>query len=171
VLLAALLVLGADIAPIDTTSRVRFDLVVAGGLSDQAGELGASAELGWMVMRFLRLELDAGASWATNTQSYGIIRLLAGADAVLPLSKVELFTGIESGFTHTNLARPNTFCFDCFPNSQWQWGPALRMRGGIDLLFWRPFVLGFVAAYSLVETSQFDFFNFAELGVRLGALF
>jgi hypothetical protein len=170
-LLAALVVLGADIAPIDTTSRWRFDLVVGGGFSDQAGEVGASAEVGWMALRFLRLELDAGAAFAANTGQYGIVRLLAGADAVLPLSKAELFVGVESGLTHTNLAHPNTFCFDCIPFSQWQWGPALRIRGGVDLLFWRPFVLGFAIAYSLIETSQFDFFNFGELALRLGAVF
>jgi hypothetical protein len=162
----------AEIAPIDSSSRFRFNLSVAGGLAPEAGQLGASTELGFMALRFLRVHLDVGAAMAPSTEAVaGIFRLMGGVDGVLPLSSLELFVGLESGFTYTNLTHPyGVQCFDCV-YEQWQFGPTMRIRGGIDLMRWKPFVLGFSIAYALIERQDFDFYSFGELAVRLGAVF
>jgi hypothetical protein len=162
----------AEIAPIDSSSRFRFNLSVAGGVAPEAGQLGGSAELGFMALRFLRVHLDVGAAMAPSTNSMaGIFRLMGGVDGVLPLSSLELFVGLESGFTYTNLSHEYGFpCFDCV-YVQWQLGPTMRIRGGVDLMRWKPFVLGFSIAYALIERQEYDFFSFGELAVRLGAVF
>jgi hypothetical protein len=162
----------AEIAAIDPSTRFRFDVSINGGVAPEAGQLGASAELGWMALRFVRLSIDLGAAMAPSANAMqGITRMLVGVDAVLPLSGLELFVGLESGLTYTNLSRyPDFPCFDC-TRVQWQWGPSMRIRGGVDIMRWKPFVLGFSLAYALVEVQQWDFYSFGEFALRLGVTF
>jgi hypothetical protein len=178
VLLLAVMLLAAEpeeIAPFDPASRGRITLALSGGLSPNGGEVGGAVEVGLMALRFVRLQLDAGADYAASSGDHGIVRLLAGVDGVLPLPKSELFVGIETGFTHTNfsyLRYGGPPCFDCFyPSNPWQWGPALRVRSGFDLFFWRPFVLGASIAYSYIAVSQYENYSFGEIALRLGAVF
>jgi MGT family glycosyltransferase len=196
----ALLAAANDVEQPAPSSRFRAAVTLSGGLAHNdndflfgtGGATSGSLELGIMVLRFLRLELDGGATWIAGTcdgcgvWQRGAVRLMAGGDGVLPLSFGELFAGIAAGFGQSSASDQTYFCVHCVPSEQhWQWGPAVRVRLGIDLFRFKPLVIGLVAAYSLVQAMAQQPTNFptgfppqvimslhfGELAVRLGVVF
>ena len=157
----------------------RVEAAFGGGFSlDGAAQTGGGIELGWLPLRWVRLELDGGGGYLSPGR--GIVRLLAGADAVLPLAGGELFAGFAGGFVRTNLAHgglvfPNCIGLsgpcDGFPNPpEWAWGPILRVRAGFDVLHFAPLVLGLEADYTFIGAPFFGLKSL-ELRARIGAAF
>jgi hypothetical protein len=155
-------------------STFRMGLQLDVGVSpDSMGQLGATFDLAWCPLRFLRLHASVGSAWVPTSRfqnsitSHGAVRLMAGADAVLPLRSIELFMGVETGTSYTDA---NAFWFGCQfgpCSSSWQWQPTLRWRAGFDVTSLRPVLLGLDAGYGYIA-QQFGEMHFAELHGRLG---
>lgn len=156
-------------------STFRMGLQLDVGISpDSMGQLGGTFDFAWFPIRYLRLHASVGSAWIPSSRfvnsitSHGAVRLMAGADAVLPLKWVELFMGLESGMAYTDT---NGFWFGCqfgpCPSS-WQWQPTLRWRTGFDVTSLRPVLLGLDVGYAYIAPQQFGDVHFAELHGRVG---
>jgi hypothetical protein len=172
--------------PLDKNFRAMLEL--DGAFSPNGmGQLGAGLEVDWYALRFLRLHAMLGAAWipvsspyaynaSPGTSSRGAMKILFGADAVLPLWWGELFMGLDSGLTYTDLTSPYAYP-DCFNGpcgyygDNWSFAPAARVRAGIDVTLKRPLVIGADIGYGLIAQNFGGEAHFAELHVRLGFAF
>src|SRR5438045_3013336 len=134
-------------------------------------QLGGGLELDYYPLPQLRLHASGGASWISSTPDTGdrsgALRLLAGADGVLPFRYGELFMGVESGFVYSNAEDPRS-CSLCLRRYgvPWEMVPAMRARAGVELGFLWPLVLGLDAGYELFSRDRSV--HWAELHARLG---
>jgi hypothetical protein len=143
-----------------------------------AVRFGGAVELDFNVMRYGRITIDAAAAWSPPLYSYeslkrGFLRGLVGVDAVLPLESVDLFAGLSSGFTYSNVnpfSKLRDYCLDCGPfnSSLWLVSAALRVRAGVDWYAGSRFTLGFHVAYGLM--ALFDM-HWIEGAARVGVAF
>lgn len=159
--------------PLDSAYRITLETAV-GGTPSGFAQLGAGIDLGWLPLRFVRLHALVGAAVLPgvgrfNRGSDAALRLLFGADGVLPLESFELFLGLESGFTYTSA---HVVCFDCgIPFQSWTWMPSLRLRGGVELTATRPLLLGVSVAYGLFSGPLRVELHWVEVHGRIGFAF
>ncbi len=155
---------------LQSTFRMGVQLDV--GVSPESfGQLGATFDFAWFPIRYLRLHANVGSAWVPGTrfvggvQSHGAVRVMGGADGVLPFNWGELFMGLESGTAFTDVSG---ICFQFGCPSNWQWQPTLRWRTGFDVTTLRPVILGLDVGYAFIASPQSGDVQFAELHGRLG---
>lgn len=164
--------------PLDKSFRLMIELAV-GASPSSMGQVGLGVEADWYLLRFVRLHLSLSGSWVPMSSAYsyyqssisnrGAVKLLAGVDGVLPFAWGELFVGVASGTTYTS-ALAGYGCFDCGGYSQWEWQPAMRVRGGFEVSVARPLILGLDLGYGLFA-RQYAEVHWAELHGRAGFAF
>jgi hypothetical protein len=169
--------------PLAKSFRLSAEVTI--GISPSSmGEIGLGAELDWYPFQFVRFHATVSGAYVPYQQYLGVFesrgaaRLLFGFDGVLPFTWGELFLGIDSGVSNSNVEANSYYgCPYCggggYGDALWTWQPAMRLRGGFDLTVMRPVVVGFDVAYTQFPARMYFFgdVHFVEFHGRFGLAF